>query len=155
MLQCVVCEASIKDRRRGWGVYQILVLKTPGDPFSREERGSANIWKLARPGGILLSTCAVVLVVSIISYLAIVHLLYYHRIQNVTRKRLDHWHARSYCTLIAANRDQREKNLYKSCILSTEFDRPPNPIRDQGIYSTRAGSILTSAGPAWDFAIIS
>ena len=148
MLQCVVCEASIKDRRRGWGVYQILVLKTPGDPFSREERGSANIWKLARPGGILLSTCAVVLVVSIISYLAIVHLLYYHRIQNVTRKRLDHWHARSYCTLIAANRDQREKNLYKSCILSTEFDRPPNHVRDKGIYSIRAGSILTSPGPA-------
>ena len=38
-------------------------------------------------------------------------------------------------------------------MLSTEFDRPPNLVRDAGIYSTRAGSILTSAGPAWDFGV--
>ena len=45
---------------------------------------------------------------------------------------------------------KRENKLYKIFILSTEFDRPPNLVRDKGIYSTRAGSILTSAGPAWD-----
>ena len=43
---------------------------------------------------------------------------------------------------------QREKNLYNSCILSTEFDRPPNLVRDKGIYSARAGSIYRSVGPA-------
>ena len=47
----------------------------------------------------------------------------------------------------------REKNLYKSCILSTEFDRPLNLVRDKGADSSRAGSILTSAGPAWDFGV--
>ena len=30
---------------------------------------------------------------------------------------------------------QRENNLYKSCILSTEFERPPNLVRDTGICS--------------------
>ena len=35
-------------------------------------------------------------------------------------------------------------NLYKSCILSTEFNSPPNLVRDKRIYSTRAGSMLTS-----------
>jgi hypothetical protein len=38
-------------------------------------------------------------------------------------------------------------------VLFTEFNRPPNLVRDKGIYSTRAGSILTSAGPAWDFRV--
>jgi hypothetical protein len=47
----------------------------------------------------------------------------------------------------------RDKNLYKSCILFTEFNRPSNLVRDKGIYSTRAGSILTSAGPAWDLRV--
>ena len=32
-----------------------------------------------------------------------------------------------------------------------KINSPPNLVRDQGIYSTKAGSILTSAGPAWDF----
>ena len=31
-----------------------------------------------------------------------------------------------------------------------KINSPPNLIRDKGIYSTWAGSILTSAGPAWD-----
>jgi hypothetical protein len=48
---------------------------------------------------------------------------------------------------------RREKNNYKSCILSTEFNRSPNLVRDKGIYFTRAGSILTSARPAWDFGV--
>ena len=48
---------------------------------------------------------------------------------------------------------QREKHLYASCILSTEFNTPPNLVRDKGIYATRAGFILTSAGPAWDFRV--
>jgi hypothetical protein len=39
------------------------------------------------------------------------------------------------------------RNLTKSCILSTEFISPPNLVRDKGIYSIRAGSMLTSAGP--------
>ena len=30
---------------------------------------------------------------------------------------------------------------------------PPNLGRDKGIYSTRAGSVLTSAGPAWDLRV--
>ena len=47
----------------------------------------------------------------------------------------------------------RDKNLYKSCILFTEFNSPPNLVSDKGIYSTRAGSILTSAGPAWDLRV--
>jgi hypothetical protein len=47
----------------------------------------------------------------------------------------------------------RYKNLYKSCILFTEFNSPPNLVRDKGIYSTRAGSILTSEGPAWDLRV--
>jgi hypothetical protein len=47
----------------------------------------------------------------------------------------------------------RDKNLYKSCILFTEFNSPPNLVRDKGIYSTRAGSILASAGPAWDLRV--
>ena len=49
----------------------------------------------------------------------------------------------------------RDKNLYKkSCILFTkEINSPPNLVRDKGIYSTRAGSILTSAGPAWDLRV--
>jgi hypothetical protein len=45
------------------------------------------------------------------------------------------------------------RNLYKSCILSTEFNSPPNLVRDKGIYSTRAGSMFTSAGPAWDLRV--
>jgi hypothetical protein len=48
---------------------------------------------------------------------------------------------------------ERDKNLYKSCILFTEFNCPPNLVRDKGIYSTRAGPILTSAGPAWDLRV--
>ena len=36
-------------------------------------------------------------------------------------------------------------------ILLTEFSSLPNLVRDKGIYSPRAGSILTNAGPAWDF----
>ena len=35
-------------------------------------------------------------------------------------------------------------------LLFTEFNSPPNLVKNKGIYSTRAGSILTSAGPAWD-----
>jgi hypothetical protein len=35
--------------------------------------------------------------------------------------------------------------------LLRKFNSPPNLIRDKGIYSTWAGSILTSAGPSWDF----
>ena len=35
----------------------------------------------------------------------------------------------------------------------TEFNSPPNRVRDKGIYSPRAGSILTSAGPAWDLRV--
>ena len=46
-----------------------------------------------------------------------------------------------------------ELYLYKSCILSTEFNSPPNLIRDKVIYSTRAGSMLTSTGPAWDLRV--
>ena len=49
---------------------------------------------------------------------------------------------------LSARSMQRDKNLYKSYILFTEFNSPPNLVRDKGIYSTRAGSILTSAGPA-------
>ena len=48
---------------------------------------------------------------------------------------------------------KRIYNLYKSCILSTEFNSPPNLVRDMAIYSTRAGSMLTSAGPAWDLRV--
>ena len=48
---------------------------------------------------------------------------------------------------------ERDKNLYKSCILFTKFNSPPNLVRDKAIYSTRAGSILTSAGPAWDLRV--
>ena len=36
---------------------------------------------------------------------------------------------------------QRENKLYKSCILSTELERPPNLVRDTGICST---STMTS-----------
>ena len=49
--------------------------------------------------------------------------------------------------------DLRDKNLYKSYILFTEFNSPPNLVRDKGIYSTRARFILTSAGPAWDLRV--
>ena len=49
--------------------------------------------------------------------------------------------------------EREKRNLYKSCILSTEFNSPPNLVRDKGIYSTRAGSMLTSAGPAWDLRV--
>ena len=42
--------------------------------------------------------------------------------------------------IVIARIDTRDKNMYKSCILSTEFNRPPNLARDQGIYSTRTGS---------------
>jgi hypothetical protein len=35
----------------------------------------------------------------------------------------------------------------------TEFNSRPNLVRDKGIYSIRAGSILTSAGPAWDLRV--
>jgi hypothetical protein len=48
---------------------------------------------------------------------------------------------------------QRGKNLYKSCILLVKINSPPNLVRDKGIYSTRAGSMLTSAGPAWDLRV--
>ena len=48
---------------------------------------------------------------------------------------------------------ERDKNLYKSCILLGKFNSPPNLVRDKGIYSTRAGSILTSAGLAWDLRV--
>ena len=51
------------------------------------------------------------------------------------------------------DQDVRDKNLYKSCILFTEFNSPPNLVRDKGIYSIRAGSILTSEGPAWDLRV--
>ena len=57
------------------------------------------------------------------------------------------WHR----TLIEYKRD---KNLYKSCILLLrKSNSPPNLVRDKGIYSTRAGSILTSAGTAWDLRV--
>ena len=45
------------------------------------------------------------------------------------------------------------KNLYKSCILLRKFNNLPSLVRDKEIYSTRAGSILTSAGPAWDLRV--
>jgi hypothetical protein len=48
---------------------------------------------------------------------------------------------------------QRNKNLYKSYILLVKINSPPNLVRDKGIYSTRAGSMLTSAGPAWDLRV--
>ena len=38
-------------------------------------------------------------------------------------------------------------------MLFTEFNSLPNLITDKGIYSTWAGSILTSAGPAWDLRV--
>ena len=42
---------------------------------------------------------------------------------------------------------QRETNLYKSCILPTEFDRPPNLVKEGNLlYPGRAG-------PAWDFGV--
>ena len=56
-------------------------------------------------------------------------------------------------TVGIGNINARDKNLYKSCILFTEFNSPPNLVRVKGIYSTRAGSILTSAGPAWDLRV--
>ena len=37
--------------------------------------------------------------------------------------------------------------------LLRKFNSPPNLVRDKGIYSTRAGSILTSAGSAWDLRV--
>ena len=43
-------------------------------------------------------------------------------------------------------------NIRRDALL-TEFNSPPNLVRDKGIYSTRAGSILTSAGPAWDLKV--
>ena len=49
--------------------------------------------------------------------------------------------------------DVRDTIMYKSCILFTEFNSQPNLVRDKGIYSTRAGSILTSVGPAWDLRV--
>jgi hypothetical protein len=52
-----------------------------------------------------------------------------------------------------SNVRERDNNLYKSCILLGIFNSPPNLVRDKGIYSTRAGSILTSAGPAWDLRV--
>jgi hypothetical protein len=52
-----------------------------------------------------------------------------------------------------ADFQHRDKNLYKSCILLVKINSPPNLVRDKGIYSTRAGSILTSAGPAWDLRV--
>jgi hypothetical protein len=39
------------------------------------------------------------------------------------------------------------------CMVFTEFNSPPNLVSDKGIYSTRAGSILTSAGQAWDLRV--
>ena len=41
---------------------------------------------------------------------------------------------------------QEVKNLYKSCILSTEFNSPPNLVRDKGIYSTRASYLRKVKG---------
>ena len=45
--------------------------------------------------------------------------------------------------------------LYKSCILFTEFNiaRRTSLVENTGIYSTWAGSILTSAGPVWDLRV--
>ena len=48
---------------------------------------------------------------------------------------------------------KRDTNLYKSCILLVKINSLPNLVRDKGIYSTRAGSILTCAGPAWDLRV--
>jgi hypothetical protein len=47
----------------------------------------------------------------------------------------------------------RDTHIYKSCILLVKINSPSNLVRDKGIYSTRAGSILTSAGPAWDLRV--
>jgi hypothetical protein len=52
--------------------------------------------------------------------------------------------------LNAATSRPNERLKNKSCILFTEFNSPPNLVRDKGIYSTRSGSNLTSAEPTWD-----
>jgi hypothetical protein len=54
----------------------------------------------------------------------------------------------SFTFLIAKKEKERDKNVFKICILLVKINSPPNLVRDKGIYSTRAGSILTSAGPA-------
>jgi hypothetical protein len=38
----------------------------------------------------------------------------------------------------------RNKTFIRAVLLFTEFNSPPNLVRDKGIYSTRAGSMLTS-----------
>ena len=60
---------------------------------------------------------------------------------------------RCRCKAFVDSTSTRDKKLYKSCILFTESNSPPNLVRDKRIYSTRAGSILTSAGPAWDLRV--
>ena len=51
--------------------------------------------------------------------------------------------------------DSREIKIFTRAVyyLLRKFNSPPNLVRDNGIYSTRAGSILTSAGPAWDLGV--
>ena len=48
-----------------------------------------------------------------------------------------------YPAIFAKNVNQDMAGERKICIRA-EFDRPPNLVRDMGICSTRAGSILTS-----------
>ena len=59
----------------------------------------------------------------------------------------------NFMVMMPYNKTGREINLYKCCILFTEFNSPPNLIRDKGIYSTWAGSILINTGPAWDLKV--
>jgi hypothetical protein len=49
--------------------------------------------------------------------------------------------------------NKRNETFIRAVLLFTEFNSPPNLVRDKGIYSTRAGSMLTSAGPAWDLRV--
>ena len=48
---------------------------------------------------------------------------------------------------------KEDTNLYKNCILCTEFKSPPNLVRDKEIYYTWTGSILTCAGLACDLTV--
>jgi len=40
----------------------------------------------------------------------------------------------------------RDNNLYKSCILFTEFNSPSNLVRDKGIYSTLSIYVENAVG---------
>jgi hypothetical protein len=67
---------------------------------------------------------------------------------TVSRMSLEFSTTRNFCCQFLG-----DKNLYKSCILLVTINSPPNVVRDKGIYSTRAGFILTSTGPAWDLRV--